>query len=127
MVSFCVKMNVKLLQKRGESFNSALIAILLSIAIFSIAFIGEDSGITGLVIDTEPNYIASQSALIQYNDVDSLGSLAAGDYFIDNGGVVYWLIDDAKIAVAVIEYVDEVHQNRHIYIDDEGNIGYVLS
>ena len=113
--------------KRGESFNSALIVILFSIAIFSIAFIGEDSDITGLVIGTEPNYIASQSALIQYNDVDSLGSLAAGNYYIDSDGVVYWLDDKSNPAIGKVNFVDEVQKNQHIYIDNEGNIGYVLS
>lgn len=118
-----------LAKKRGESFASALVVILLSIAIFSIAFISEGNDITGLVtvtIDTEPNYIPTQSSLATYEDVDSLASLAPGNYYIDNDGIVYWLSDGSKIAIAVLDFVDEVHKNRHIYIDDNGNIGYPI-
>lgn len=120
-------MNIKLLKKRGESLASALIVILLSIAIFSIAFIGEDRNITGFVVDTEPNYITTKSSLIQYNDVGSLESLAPGNYYIDSDGIVYWLDDKSNPAIGKVNFVDEVHKNQHIYIDDEGNIGYVLS
>ena len=112
--------------KRGESFKAALVVILLSIAIFSIAFISEERGITGLVIDTEPNDITSQSSLIEYNDVNSLGTLSEGNYYIDGNGIVYWVEDESEPAIAKVEFLYEEQKNRYIYIDDEGNVGYLL-
>ena len=112
--------------KRGESFKAALVVILLSIAIFSIAFMWGENDITGLVIDAEPNYIPTQYSLAAYEDVNSLGTLSEGNYYIDGEGIVYWIDDGSKPAIAKVNFIYEEQKNRLIYIDDEGNVGYVL-
>ena len=55
-----------------------------------------------------------------------MSTLAPGNYFIDDDGIVYWIDDESRPAIAIVKYHDEIQENRHIYIDDEGRIGYVL-
>lgn len=109
--------------KLGKKFGNGLIVILLSVTIVMLAFVSENNKITGFVV-TEIS--EAQQSLMEFKDVNSLSSLAAGNYYIDSNGVVYWLDDESKPAVAKVNFVDETQQNRHIYIDDQGRIGYVL-
>jgi len=112
--------------KRGESFDTALIIISLSIAISLIAFISEGNKITGFVT-SDSSYFVINPSLIEFNDVDSLGTLAAGNYYIDDNGIVYWMDDDYRPAIAKVNYIDESQKNRRIYIDKDGNVGYLIS
>lgn len=107
--------------KIGTNFGSGIALILVSVAIFMFAFISEDS-ITGLVV-TEPK---AEQSLIEFANFDELSTLAAGNYYVDSDGIVYWLDDESKPAIAKASYVDESQKNRHIYIDNQGRIGYVL-
>ena len=118
--------------KCGESFNLALIVILLSITLTSIAFISERNdadGITGFAVSadsrTSDSFVA-QTYLREFNDFDSLRSLAAGNYYVDDNGIVYWIDDESKPAIAKVNFIDQEHKKRIIYIDNEGNIGYPL-
>lgn len=115
----------------GEHFNFALIAIFLSIFITLFAFISEENKITGFATGTAPknSYYGTiaQSNLQEFNDVKSLGSSAAGNYYIDGDGIVYWTDDESNPAIAKVKFIDESQKNRHIYIDNNGNIGYVIS
>jgi len=111
--------------KRGEHFRAALTVISLSIAISLFAFMSEENKITGFATSTA-TYVTSQPNLIEFENVDALGSLAAGNYFIDGDGIVYWLDDSSKPAIAKVKNIDEIEKNRKIYIDNEGNIGYSL-
>jgi hypothetical protein len=111
--------------KRGGHFRAALTVILLSMTISILAFISEDDKITGFAV-IEPSYIIAQPSLIEFGNVDALGSLAPGNYFIDEDGIVYWLDDSSKPAIAKVYQIDEIEKNRKIYIDNNGNIGYLL-
>ena len=115
--------------KSGESFGIALAAIFLSISIFSIAFVSEGNKITGFatVAPAPDNLQIAPANLREFKDVNSLESLSAGNYYIDNDGIVYWMNDESKPAIAKVNFVDESQKNRQIYIDDNGRIGYVLN
>ncbi|MBI2656134.1 hypothetical protein HYX03_00155 [Candidatus Woesearchaeota archaeon] len=112
--------------KSGESFGVALAAIFLSISIFSIAFISEGSKITGFAVKENVD-VNVQPILVMFKDVNSLSTLAAGNYYIDSDGIVYWMDDESKPAIAKVNFVDESQKNRQIYIDDNGRVGYVLN
>ena len=70
--------------KRGEHFNAALVVILLSITIVLIAFLSEGNNFTGYVVssdETDSTYTI-QPSLREYDNVDSLKSLASGNYSV---------------------------------------------
>lgn len=126
-----LKMSKKLDNKRGGHFNIALIIVFLSIAVSLIAFMSEDTNnVTGFVTSAtneESSYSAdAEPVLREFNNLDDLRSLAKGNYYIDDEGVVYWLDDDSRPAVAKVIYIRDIQKNRKIYIDNSGNIGYAL-
>ena len=117
----------------GEHFNFALIAIFLSIFITIFAFVseGNKNNATGFAASAaaendNAGTAVAQPDLMQFKDVKSLSSMAAGNYYIDGDGILYWLDDKSNPAIAKVNYVDESQKNRRIYIDDRGNIGYVV-
>ena len=115
--------------KHGEHFNIALLVIFLSIAVSLLAFLGEDNKLTGFAtgINSESNKVALQSSLPEFNDIKSLSSLAAGNYYIDGNGIVYWTDDDSRPAAAKVKFIGESQKNRAIYIDKDGNLGYIIA
>lgn len=113
--------------KLGERFGFGLFIIFLAMTVSLFAFISEDSKITGFAaISTEPGIVVISNVFIEFNDFKSLQTLSAGNYYVDNEGIVYWIDDESRPAIAIVKYHDEIQENRHIYIDDEGRIGYVL-
>lgn len=110
-----------------EHFKIALIAIFLSISLFFLAFISEKEAIVGFASGIDPYNTANQPVLREFNDINSLGSLAKGAYYIDDEGIVYWADDESKPAIAYVNIIDESQKNRHVYIDNYGNVGYVIS
>ena len=121
--------NKKLLKnKLGESFEFAIILITISIALSLIAFISEENKITGLVTsEAAPQNLVNTPDLMDIKDINSLGSLAAGNYYVDENGIVYWIDDESRLAIAQLNNFDENLKNREIYIDKYGRIGYVLN
>ena len=113
------------MNKRAEHFNSALLAIVLSIVAVSLAFLSENSNPTGFVVNEE-SLVIEKPNLIVFDDVDSLRTLSAGNYYIDGDGIVYWADDDSMPAIAKVSSLDESQKNRKIHIDNEGRIGYLL-
>ena len=113
--------------KYGQHFNLALIVIFLSITISLIAFVSEDNKITGFVTSTDSSFVDAQPSYNEYKDVDSLKSLASGNYYIDANGYVYWLDDGSRPVIGKVSFVDQIQKNRQIYIDNNGNIGYLIS
>ncbi|MBI2652141.1 hypothetical protein HYX00_01635 [Candidatus Woesearchaeota archaeon] len=112
--------------KLGESFGFGLVLVILSIGIFSLAFISENNKITGFVAYAPENTYATPANLIEFNDVNSLATLSAGNYYVDGNGVVYWMDDESKPAIAKVNFIDESQRNKHIYIETQGRVGYVL-
>ncbi|MBI4452071.1 hypothetical protein HY637_01460 [Candidatus Woesearchaeota archaeon] len=111
--------------KRGEHFSFALLVVVFSMAIFSIAFLSEDSNLTGLAVYEQDATYVNQNLLV-YDNVNSLRTLASGNYYLDTDGVVYWLDDSSKPPIAKLSYISESQKNRKIHIDNEGNLGYLL-
>lgn len=132
-------MNKKILRnKSGEKFSAGIFVILLSISISLFAFITEESKITGFAtLETNQESNISELAhnslkiipldLIKFKEVNSLSTLSSGYYYIDEKGIVYWADDESRPAIAQLNFVEEAQKNRHIYIDDSGRIGYILS
>ena len=113
--------------KRVGHFRKALIIIILAIAVTLLAFLSEDiKKLTGLAV-ANPYYSPSNQNLIEFKNIGELGTLSAGDYYIDNSGIVYWLDGSSKPAVAKVSFIGEEQKNRNIYIDKNGNVGYVIS
>ena len=115
--------------KQKDHFNVALVVIFLAIFVSLISFMSENNKLTGFVVNA--NYknadAATQTNVKEYNDVKSLGVLSPGNYYIDNQGYVYWMDDDSTPAVAKVKYLNDDQKNRKIYIDNEGNIGYLIN
>ena len=111
--------------KKGEKFEAGLLIVVLTISISLFSFVTEDSNITGFAV-AEQNQEISQPYLLEFNDVDSLSTLSAGNYYIDGNGIVYWTDDELTPEIAKVGYLDENQMNRYIYIDKEGKIGYIL-
>ena len=113
--------------KSREKFSNGVLLIILSITISTLAFISEDNRITGFVtLNKDLGDTAIKNNLIELKNIDSLKTFAVGNYYVDGDGIVYWIDDKSKPAIAKVKSVDEIHKNRHIYIDKEGRIGYVL-
>ena len=114
------------MNKRAEHFNSALLVIALSIAVVSLALLSEDRNLTGFAAYEEQSLVIEKPNLIAFDNVNSLRTLSAGNYYIDRNGIVYWADDDSMPAVAKVSSLSEGEKNRKIYIDNEGRIGYLL-
>ena len=117
------------MRKKGEQFQFALAVIFLSIFVTLLAFMGEENKLTGYATAAESgnsNNAAAPQDLMEFNDVKSLETLAPGNYFIDSNGIVYWTDDSSSPATAKVKSADESQKNRQIYIDDEGNVGYLI-
>ena len=113
--------------KKGEHFNIALAVIFVSIAVSLFAFMTGNNNITGYAVSNPENTVAQASSLQEFKDMNSLRSLAVGKYFIDEDGIVYWLGDDSRPAIGKVNSIQESQKNREIYIDNDGNLGYIIS
>ena len=113
------------MDKRGEHFNSALLAIVLSIFVSSLAFLSEERSLTGFVAYEQEFAQAGQNLLV-FDNVNSLRTLSAGNYYVDGDGIVYWLDDESVPAIARVSSLSESQENRKIHIDNQGNVGYLL-
>lgn len=120
------------INKKGENFSFGVGVIVLSMVISLFAFISEDKDLVGLAAsslgarDADLEITINYNELMEFKDIGSLSTLAAGNYYIDNDRIVYWIDDESKPAIAKVNFVDESQKNRYIYIDNEGRIGYVL-
>lgn len=113
-----------------DHFQYALIAVIAAIAISLIAFKTADNNITVFAVKNVEIYNHQNNNyqnLIAFNDVNSMQSLAAGNYYVDEYGIVYWIDDASRPAIARVTNLEDSQENRHIYIDNKGNIGYTLT
>ena len=114
------------MNKKSENFGIGLIMTVAAISISLFSFMTEEKSITGFAAASVDYPNIETSNLIIFNDVHSLSVLSAGNYYIDGNGIVYWTDDEITPPVASIKNVDELQKNKYIYIDAEGNIGYIL-
>lgn len=113
--------------KDKDHFRYALVVIFLAIFVSLIGFMGEDNKITGFATSTAYSAnAATQTNVKEFNDVKSFEALAPGNYYIDGKGFVYWMDDDSTPAVAKVRSLSDDQRNRKIYIDDRGNVGYLI-
>ena len=113
--------------KEKDHFKSALVAVALAIFISLIGLMSGQNNITGFATSTSYNAdAATQTNVKEYNDVKSLEVLAPGNYYIDGQGYVYWMDDEVTPAVAKVRSLTDDQKNRKIYIDDQGNVGYLI-
>ena len=111
-------------KKDGENLRVALFLVFVAVSVSILAFLSEDGGITGQATNV-PNQV-SQPDLIEFEDIRDLGNLAAGKYYIDGNGIVYWMEGNGMPKVAKIKYVDSSQIGRHVYVDFEGNVGFLI-
>ncbi len=114
--------------KRAEHFQNAMAVILLAISISIVAF-ATGNKITGFAVEDgqqAPNQDVFVPSLKEFNSVNDLSTLSAGNYYIDGDGIVYWLDDDSRPSVAKVNNAADNQKYRQIYIDADGNIGYVI-
>jgi len=114
--------------KSGEKFGFGIFIVLFAISVSLFAFVSEDNNITGFATQEIQNQEIkiNPANLPEFKEINSLGSLAVGNYFVDENGMVYWDEDALKIPMAKINFLVENQKNREIYIDSRGRIGYVL-
>lgn len=115
--------------KIGESFQFGLFIVLSTILISLFAFVSQENKITGFATfeNNQEQIKLISLGLIEFKNINSLSTLAAGNYYVDSDGVVYWMDDESKPAIAKVDFVRDNQKNQHIYIDNEGRIGYVLN
>ena len=109
--------------KHKNHFNAALWLVIISISIIALAFISE-GGLTGFAVKEPSNEI--EQLVVEFDDFKSLESLSPGNYYVDGEGNVYWLDGSLVPVVAKVRNIEESQKNRHIYIDDRGNVGFVI-
>lgn len=107
-----------------DYFKKALLVIFLSISIVVLAFMSEKSKITGLA--TNALSAPDKPILREFDTVGSLRTLAPGTYYIDSVGIVYWVDDGSQLPIAHVNSINDGEKYRKIYIDYNGNIGYLI-
>lgn len=103
-----------------DKFGIGMLVVLAAMSVSLVSFITEENKIMAFA-----TYEVNNLDLLEFDDVESLGYLATGNYYIDAEGIVYWTDEGSKPAVAFVKSVGD-SGGRHIYIDDLGKIGYVL-
>lgn len=111
--------------KKAEKFEYGLFIVAGAITLSLFSFITQENNITGFAVESDNSNIESLG-LMEFDDAGSLSTLSAGNYYIDNGGILYWTDDELTPPVARIKNVDELQKSKYIYIDSEGNVGYIL-
>ena len=114
--------------KQKDHFNTALVVTFLAIFVSLIGFMSANNSTTGFVVSTHYNNTdaATQTNVKVFDNVKSLETLSPGNYYIDGQGYVYWMDDDSTPAVAKVTYIRDEQKNRRIYIDNNGNVGYLI-
>jgi len=102
--------------------------ILISITVSIIAFVSEDKKITGFAtVSTDSEETIITQELREFNNVDELSTLAPGNYYVDDSGIVYWLDDSSLPVVARIRHLQDDQRGIKVYVDSNGNVGYIIS
>jgi hypothetical protein len=113
-------------RKEKDHFKIALLLIYLTIVISLVAFKSADNSITGHIVNqNDLQYI--EENLPEYGYIGELETLSPGNYFVDEKGIIYWIDDESRPAVGKVNFLYDVQKNRQLYIDNDGNIGYIVS
>jgi len=109
--------------KSGDKFGIGLLVVLITMSISLFSFVTEENKITGLAVS---NAEVRNNDLLEFDNVKMLGYMSKGNYYIDSEGIVYWADDRSKPAIAMIKSLDESQKSRHVYVDEDGRVGYIL-
>jgi hypothetical protein len=109
--------------KHKDHFAAALLAVIISMTVFSLAFMG-GNGVTGYAVNEQSQV---KYAVIEFNEFKDIATLSPGNYYVNNDGLVYWLDEPSLLVVAKVNNLDEFSKSRKVYVDKEGNIGYPIS
>lgn len=118
-------MIIKLIGKKdGEHFGFALFIVFALIAAISLAFVTENGAITGRATADlgQVSY-----GLMEFDNMNALEILAPGIYYVDGNGVVYLVEEHGSQPIAKVKYFEEIQKGKRIYVDNEGNVGYLIS
>ena len=99
--------------KKGNHFPIAIIVILVVIILFVTAFFTE-SKLSGMAV---------YSGLEQI-EASELYEFAEGNCYIDDNGVVYWIDDSSKPAIAQLHSMRDAYSDRYFYVSDDGMVFY---
>lgn len=116
-----------MIKNKIGNFAFGINLIVTVIAISLLAFISEDNKITGFAVLEDSNVNIVQTDLIEIKDMNELGTLSPGNYYIDDEGIVYYTDIDSNPAIAKVQSIEDLYKNKHIYIDKNGNVGYILT
>jgi len=109
-----------------DKFSYGIFLIVSIISISMLAFLNEDKNITGYVIAGESANYESASALAEFNSLNSLAQLSPGLYYVYADGYVYSVDDYSRLLVGKVSHLEDSQKDKLVYIDRNGNIGYVL-
>ena len=110
---------------RKNHFNSALLAVIVSMSVISLAFMSESNDITGFAVSEEPSQ--SVHAVAELKDFKSLETLSPVNYYVNGEGIVYWLDDSSLPVVVRIRHLQDDQRGIKVYVDSNGNVGYIIS
>jgi hypothetical protein len=112
--------------KGTNHYTLAFIAVVLAAGIAFMGLFTHGNSPTGFVTASDAEVIVLEPELIQFSTVQELGTLAEGNYYIDSYGFVYWMDDSSTPQVGKVSLLHDSQRSRLIYIDDHGNVGYVI-
>lgn len=109
--------------RNEDKFGVGILLIILSISVTMFGFLSEERNIVGYAAGENRAINEGNAILYAYN---SLSELSPGKYFVYDDGSVYSIEEYAKLFVGKVKHVQEIHKNRNLYVDRNGNVGYVL-
>jgi hypothetical protein len=113
------------MKDKNPSVANGMFLAIISMAIFSVALMSEQPGITGQVVAIDSAQIDIFS-LREFKDVNSVGELSAGKYYLSREHIIYYIDDTSRFPVAKIVHLDDAQKDRFVYIDASGNLGYLI-
>jgi hypothetical protein len=113
------------MNRKGNHFKAALIAIVIAIFVFSAAFFTENQEATGLVVAEDSEASAPRADPILLNNANSMASLSRGNYYIDARGNIQWTDDSSRPVVAKLQNYNENELDRSVYVSIEGEVFFV--
>lgn len=114
---------MKKMTRNEDKFGIGILLIFLSISVTMLGFLSEEKNIVGYAAAKEPAIITDNSV---FENIDTLSELSPGKYFVYDDGSVYSIEDDARLLVGKVKHIQDVQKNTYLYVDRNGDIGYVL-
>ena len=114
------------MMKRNNSFEIGILFIVSAISITMLGFLSEEKNLAGHAAANENTGYAVFNDNPLFHNLDSLSELSPGNYIVYDNNLVYSVEDDARLLVGKISHIQDFQKNKYIYVDRDGNVGYVL-